>query len=155
LVSVASELSSSAATLAQSGGEERFSRLRGEMVDEQIARRGVRNQRVLAAMRDIPRHLFVRPSQQNEAYADKPLPIGNGQTISQPYIVAFMTELLDLQPDHVVLEIGTGSGYQAAVLARLAREVYTIEIIPNLAHEADARLAAMGYSNVEVKAGDG
>jgi protein-L-isoaspartate(D-aspartate) O-methyltransferase len=135
--------------------EERFRRLRAEMVGEQIARRGVKDERVLDVMRQVPRHLFVPPSERGEAYTDKPLPIGDGQTISQPYIVAFMTELLGVRPDDTVLEIGTGSGYQAAVLARLARRIYTIEIIPSLAHEAERRLQAMGYANVEVRAGDG
>jgi protein-L-isoaspartate(D-aspartate) O-methyltransferase len=125
------------------------------MVEEQIARRGVKDQRVLEAMREIPRHLFVPASERSEAYADKPLPIGESQTISQPYIVALMTELLNVGPGDTVLEIGTGSGYQAAVLARLARKVYTIEIVPRLAREAAERLTTMGYSNVEVRAGDG
>jgi len=140
---------------SQGDPEERFRRLRAEMVAEQIAGRGVKDERVLEVMRTLPRHLFVPPSAQAEAYADKPLPIGGGQTISQPYIVAFMTELLGVGPEDTVLEIGTGSGYQAAVLGRLARQVYTIEIIPRLAQEAEARLKVMGYSNVEVKAGDG
>ncbi len=140
---------------SQADPEERFQRLRMEMVVEQIAGRGVRDERVLEVMRTIPRHLYVPPSAQSEAYADRPLPIGDGQTISQPYIVAFMTELLDLGPEDTVLEIGTGSGYQAAVLARLARRVYSIEIIPRLAQEAEARLQAMGYTNIEVRAGDG
>jgi protein-L-isoaspartate(D-aspartate) O-methyltransferase len=140
---------------AQADPEERYRRLRAEMVRDQIAGRGVHDERVLAVMRDLPRHLFVPLSQRAEAYADKPLPIGDGQTISQPYIVGLMTELLRPEPDDVVLEIGTGSGYQAAVLARLARQVYTIEIIPWLAQEAERRLAEMGFSNVEVKAGDG
>lgn len=140
---------------SQADPEERFQRLRMEMVAEQIAGRGVRDEGVLEAMRTIPRHLYVPLSAQSQAYADRPLPIGDGQTISQPYIVAFMTELLDLGPQHTVLEIGTGSGYQAAVLARLARRVYTIEIIPRLAQEAEARLRAMGYTNIVVRAGDG
>jgi protein-L-isoaspartate(D-aspartate) O-methyltransferase len=140
---------------AQADTEETYRRLRAEMVKEQIVGRGVRDERVLEVMRDLRRHLFVPPSRQAEAYADKPLPIGDGQTISQPYIVALMTELLRPEPDDVILEIGTGSGYQAAVLARLARQVYTIEIIPRLAQEAERRLAELGFSNVEVKAGDG
>jgi protein-L-isoaspartate(D-aspartate) O-methyltransferase len=125
------------------------------MVEEQIAGRGVKDARVLEVMGTIPRHLFVPPSARAEAYADRPLPIGDGQTISQPYIVAFMTELLGLGPEDTVLEIGTGSGYQAAVLGRLAREVYSIEIVPRLAQEAAARLQSMGFANVTVKAGDG
>jgi protein-L-isoaspartate(D-aspartate) O-methyltransferase len=140
---------------AQADTEETYRRLRAEMVRDQIAGRGVQDEQVLTVMRDLPRHWFVPPSQQAEAYADKPLPIGNGQTISQPYIVGLMTELLRPEPDDVILEIGTGSGYQAAVLARLARQVYTIEIIPRLAQEAERRLAELGFSNVEVKAGDG
>ena len=139
----------------QAGPQEKYQQLRAEMVRDQIAGRGVRNERVLEVMRDLPRHLFVSPSRQAEAYADKPLPIGDDQTISQPYIVALMTELLRPEADDVILEIGTGSGYQAAVLARLARQVYTIEIIPRLAQEAEQRLADMGFSNVRVKAGDG
>ena len=103
---------------------------RERMVKWQIEARGVRNARVLAAMRKVPRHLFVPPDQQPQAYADQPLPIGYRQTISQPYVVAFMTEALELRPEDRVLEIGTGSGYQAAVLAEVAKEVYTIEIIP-------------------------
>ena len=145
----------SGVTGAQADSEERFRRLRAEMVEEQIAGRGIKDERVLEVMRALPRHLFVPPSVQTEAYADKPLPIGDRQTISQPYIVAFMTELLGPGPQDAILEIGTGSGYQAAVLARLARQVYTIEIIPRLAHEADTRLQGMGYSNIEVKTGDG
>ncbi len=140
---------------AQADPETRFRRLRAEMVEEQIVRRGVTDARVLGVMRELPRHLFVPPSVRDEAYADKPLLIGDRQTISQPYIVAFMTELLGAGPEDAVLEIGTGSGYQAAALARLARRVYTIEIIPRLAQEAEARLREMGYVNIEVKAGDG
>lgn len=153
-ISVAGILSSGASE-AQGGSEERFQRLRAQMVEQQIARRGVRDERVLEVMRQVPRHLFVPLSARREAYTDRPLPIGDGQTISQPYIVAFMTELLSVRPDDTVLEIGTGSGYQAAVLARLARQVFTIEIIPRLAQDAERRLQALGYANVEVKAGDG
>lgn len=129
--------------------------LRERMVKQQIAARGVRDTRVLTAMRNIPRHLFVPEDLRSAAYSDRPLPIGYGQTISQPYIVAYMTELLDLSPDHKVLEIGTGSGYQAAVLSRLAREVYTIEIIPELGNAAAERLRELGYDNVTVRIGDG
>jgi protein-L-isoaspartate(D-aspartate) O-methyltransferase len=125
------------------------------MVREQIVARGVKDARVLAVMREVPRHLFVPPQLAAQAYSDGPLPIGADQTISQPYIVALMTELLRPQPDDVVLEIGTGSGYQAAVLARLAGKVYTIEIVPALAKSAGQRLARLGYSNVTGKAGDG
>ena len=128
---------------------------RARMVETQIVARGVRDPRVLEAMRDVPRHLFVDASQRTAAYEDHPLPIAGHQTISQPYIVALMTELLDLQPGETVLEIGTGSGYQSAVLARLARQVYSIEIVPELAREAGERLQRLGYANVTVREGDG
>ena len=125
------------------------------MVAAQIEERGVRDPRTLAAMRKVPRHLFVPPHLAHDAYADHPLPIGHGQTISQPYIVAFMTEALGLRGGETVLEIGTGSGYQAAVLAEIAARVYTIEIVAPLAEESRERLARLGYGNVEVRAGDG
>lgn len=126
------------------------------MVDETIAARGVADEDVLQAMRMVPRHLFVPDSFENQAYADHPLPIGYGQTISQPYIVAWMTELLALQPGDKVLEIGTGSGYQAAVLAELGYvDVYSIEIVPELAERAAQTLESAGYSDVHVKQGDG
>ena len=128
---------------------------RKSMVQQQIAARGVRDQRVLQAMRKVPRHLFVPPGMQPYAYVDSPLPIGYEQTISQPYIVAFMTEALSLEPDDRVLEIGTGSGYQAAVLSVMVREVYSIEIVQPLATEAAERLGRLGYRNVTVRAGDG
>jgi protein-L-isoaspartate(D-aspartate) O-methyltransferase len=128
---------------------------REAMVRRQIEARGVRDPNVLKAMRMVPRHAFVPQEQQSSAYADHPLPIGHGQTISQPYIVAFMTEALQLDPNSVVLEIGTGSGYQAAVAAEIAREVYTIEIVEPLATSAAETLRALGYANVHVKAGDG
>jgi len=128
---------------------------RARMVESQIVARGVRDSRVLAAMREVPRHLFVDPAHRAQAYEDHPLPIAGNQTISQPYIVALMTELLDLQPDDTVLEIGTGSGYQSAVLSRLAKEVYSIEIVPELAQGATERLRKLGYGNVTVKEGDG
>jgi protein-L-isoaspartate(D-aspartate) O-methyltransferase len=132
-----------------------WSVLREEMVKQQIEARGVTNPRVLEAMRRVPRHLFVPEAHRGKAYRDHPLPIGHGQTISQPYIVAVMTELLDPQPGDRVLEIGTGSGYQAAVLSRLVAKVYTIEIIPELAEGARIALAAEGHENVEVITGDG
>lgn len=113
------------------------------------------SERVLAAMAGVPRHLFVPPSLESRAYDNGPLPIGHGQTISQPYIVALMTELLRLLPKAVVLEVGTGSGYQAAVLARLVRQVYSVEIVPALAAEAAARLRRLGVDNVVVCQGDG
>lgn len=129
--------------------------LREQMVRQQIERRGVRNRAVLRAMREVPRHLFVPEPLRRSSYEDHPLPIGHGQTISQPYIVAAMTEMLDPQPADRVLEIGTGSGYQAAVLARLVRHVYTIELVEPLGRQALARLAELGYGNVTVRIGDG
>ncbi len=128
---------------------------RQKMVHRQIAGRGVSDPNVLSAMRTVPRHAFVRPDDIYQAYDDRPLPIGYDQTISQPYIVAFMTEALALKPNSKVLEIGTGSGYQAAVCAEIAAEVYTIEIIKGLAESAEKRLKELGYRNVSVKAGDG
>ena len=128
---------------------------RRQMVNEQIADRDVTDRRVLEAMRKVPRHRFVPPALVSRAYDDSPLPIGYEQTISQPFIVAHMTEALDVQPGHTVLEIGTGSGYQAAVLGELARTVHTIEIVPELARSAAATLQALGYGNVHVRAGDG
>jgi protein-L-isoaspartate(D-aspartate) O-methyltransferase len=125
------------------------------MVEEQIQARGVRDPRVLDAMRRVPRHELVPPSERERAYEDRPLPIGKGQTISQPYVVAAMTEALTLGGDERVLEVGTGSGYQAAVLSLLAKQVYSIEIVPELAQRARADLARLGYANVEVKQGDG
>jgi protein-L-isoaspartate(D-aspartate) O-methyltransferase len=132
-----------------------FEALRQAMVSDQIAARGVRHEGVLRAMRAIPRHLFVPENLMSSAYEDRPLPIGSGQTISQPYIVAYMTELLQPDGSGTVLEVGTGSGYQAAVLSLLYREVYTIEILPELAESAKARLRDLGFSNVEVRTGDG
>ena len=128
---------------------------RTRMVAQQIRARGVADARVLEAMGTVPRERFVPSELAFRAYDDMPLPIGLGQTISQPYIVAYMTEMLGVTPDHRVLEIGTGSGYQAAVLGELAREVYTIEIVPELARRAAATLEALGYTNVHVRAGDG
>ena len=125
------------------------------MVDEQIARRGIRDQWVLAAMRKIERHRFVSEAQRSGAYEDHPLPVGEGQTISQPYIVALMTEALALQGDERVLEVGTGSGYQTAILAELAAEVYSVEILPRLAEQARATLEDLGYRNVHIRLGDG
>jgi protein-L-isoaspartate(D-aspartate) O-methyltransferase len=125
------------------------------MVVDQIAARGVRDPRVLAAMRDVPRHLFVPPELQRQAYADRPLSIGYDQTISQPYIVALMTELARPGPSDRALEVGTGSGYQAAVLSRLVAHVYTIEIVEPLARSAGERLKNLGYANVTARAGDG
>jgi protein-L-isoaspartate(D-aspartate) O-methyltransferase len=125
------------------------------LVERTIVGRGVSDPAVVDAMRTVPRHRFVPDDYLDQAYADHPLPIGYGQTISQPYIVALMTEMLKLEPDDRVLEIGTGSGYQAAVLAEIIDEVYTIEIIPELAESAAARLAALGYDNITATQGDG
>lgn len=125
------------------------------MVEEQIQRRGVTNERVLDAMRRVPRHAFVPDPFGAAAYQDQPLPIGHDQTISQPYIVAYMTELVDPQPTDRVLEIGTGSGYQSAVMAELAAEVYSIEIVDALAARARDTLTRLGYRNVHVRSGDG
>jgi protein-L-isoaspartate(D-aspartate) O-methyltransferase len=125
------------------------------MVEEQIRQRGVSDARVLDAMRTVPRHRFVPPALESSAYDDGPLPLGSGQTISQPYVVAYMAEMLDVGPDHVVLDVGTGSGYHAAVLAQIAREVYSIEIVPELAARAAETLRALGYDNVHVRHGDG
>jgi len=125
------------------------------MVETQIKARGIKDARVLSAMLKVERHRFVPKEYQNMAYSDQPLPIGEGQTISQPYIVALMTELLELKGRERVLEIGTGSGYQAAVLAELAKEVYSIEIVETLASQARDRLLELGYRNIYVKAGDG
>ncbi|KPL19753.1 MAG: protein-L-isoaspartate O-methyltransferase [candidate division Zixibacteria bacterium SM23_81] len=129
--------------------------LRKQMVKGQIATRGVADENVLAAMRKVPRHEFVPEGLRQAAYDDRPLPIGSGQTISQPYIVALMTEVLRIAPGEKVLEIGTGSGYQAAILAELTDQVYTIEILEDLGHRAEQTLRRLGYSQVEVKIGDG
>jgi len=128
---------------------------RDRMVADQILSREVKDQRVLAAMAAVPRHEFVPPDQRPSAYEDRPLPIGEGQTISQPYIVARMTELLEVKAGDKVLEIGTGSGYQAAILAELTPQVYTIEILPTLASRAEQTLHRLGYHTVKVKTGDG
>lgn len=125
------------------------------MVDTQLIPRGIKDERVLAAMRKVPRHLFVDGALQYKAYDDMALPIGEDQTISQPYMVAIMTELLQLRGDEKVLEIGTGSGYQAAVLAELSFAVFTIERKAVLAGKAEERIRALGYSNIKVKIGDG
>jgi len=137
------------------GSKGSFKTMRERMVETQIKARGIKDPRVLSAMLKVERHLFVPRRSQSSAYSDHPLPIGEGQTISQPYIVAFMTELLDLKGTEKVLEIGTGSGYQAAILAELAREVYTIEIVETLGLSAEKLLQALGYRNIRVKVGDG
>ncbi len=132
-----------------------FQAERLRMVNEQLKGRDIRDPRVLDAILKVPRHLFVPELLRPEAYRDSPLPIGHDQTISQPYIVAFMTQALDVQSDHRVLEIGTGSGYQAAVLGLLANRVYTIEIIAPLATRARGTLTGLGYRNIEVRTGNG
>jgi len=128
---------------------------REEMVKSQIEKRGVADPATLAALRKTPRHLFVPANSINDAYDDRPFPIVYGQTISQPYIVAYMTEIIKPQPAHRVLEIGTGSGYQAAVLAEIVKEVYTIELVDSLGSQAKNRLNKLNYKNVTVKTGDG
>jgi protein-L-isoaspartate(D-aspartate) O-methyltransferase len=125
------------------------------MVDSQIEGRGISDPATLAAMREVPRWEFVPENIQRRAFEDNPLPIGEGQTISQPFIVAYMTEALKLEAEDKVLEVGTGSGYQAAILGVIAREVYTIEIVPSLAEKARETLERLGYDNVHVRAGDG
>jgi len=135
--------------------DEGLAGLRKQMVENQLVYRGIRDVRVLEAMSRIPRHLFLDAGQREAAYDDSPIPIGYGQTLSQPYIVAFMTEQLELSGTEKVLEIGTGSGYQTALLAELAREVYSIEIIDALACRARALLESLGYSNIQFSVGDG
>ncbi len=135
--------------------ESDFMQSRRAMVEFQIARRGISDSRILDAMLEVPRHLFVPPEITDSAYDDSPLPIGFGQTISQPYIVALMTELINPKPDNIILEIGTGSGYQTAVLSRLVKKVYSIERIPELAESAQNTLDRLGYDNIEIFTGDG
>jgi len=125
------------------------------MIQQQVVERGIRDERVLAALRTVPRDKFFPAGSKDEAFADRAAPIGHGQTISQPYMVALMTQRLDVQPDHKVLEIGTGSGYQTAILAQLARDVYTIERVKPLLDDAWERLMDMGYRNVHFRHGDG
>ncbi len=138
-----------------SSGESAFEVLRERMVREQIMHRGITDSLVVSSMLQVPRHMFVPERLVNTAYVDSPLPIGEDQTISQPYIVAVMTRALGLSGGEAVLEVGTGSGYQAAVLANIADSVYTIEIIPELARRAEATLDSLGYHNVVVRTGDG
>jgi protein-L-isoaspartate(D-aspartate) O-methyltransferase len=135
--------------------EEGFARARAAMVEKQVAARGVRSPAVLEALRTVPRHLFIPPAYRGEAYEDHPVPIGDGQTISQPFIVGLMTESLDLRKGEKVLEVGTGSGYQAAVLSLLAGDVFTVEINEDLARLAADTLKSLGYGNVHVRCGDG
>ncbi len=142
----------------QGGGvsqDSTYDRERKEMVEDQIRRRGIKDRKVLKAMLRVPRHLFVPEQMKELAYGDEPLPIGEGQTISQPYIVAYMTEALRLGGRERVLEIGTGSGYQTAVLAEIVREVYTVELIPELSNRARTVLEKLGYRNVHFRIGDG
>jgi len=134
---------------------ENYADQRKEMVKNQLERRGIRDERVLQAMREVPRHLFIDEKYRDLAYADHPLPIDAKQTISQPYIVALMTEVVEVKNGDKVLEIGTGSGYQAAVLAHLTDEVYSVEIIKELAEKADCTLKELGYTHVRIKWGDG
>jgi len=146
--------------LAEERDEARFRLLRERMVKEQIShppdyRGPVKDDRVLHAMRTVPRHLFVRPQDVSRAYRDNPIPIGYGQTISQPYIVALMTEMLDVRPEHKVLEIGTGSGYQAAILSSLVKDVYSVEIVKALGQQAIDRLKRLKYDNIHIKVADG
>ncbi len=136
-------------------GSDPYAAERHRMVSRQLEPRGITDQRVLRAMQTVPRHLFVPEQYRSDAYGDFPLPIGSGQTVSQPYIVALMTELLKVEPTDTLLEIGTGSGYQAAILGELAARVYTIEILPELAARADSLLDSLHYDNIEVRAGDG
>lgn len=134
---------------------QRYDKEKQQMVKNQIIDRGIKDSKVIAAMKDVDRHVYVPENYRDMAYSDRPLPIGNGQTISQPYIVALMTELLELEEGEKVLEIGTGSGYQAAVLSHITSEVYSIEIIEELAKEAKKNLQKQGYNNIKLKTGDG
>jgi protein-L-isoaspartate(D-aspartate) O-methyltransferase len=134
---------------------DRFQAQRSAMVAEQLRNRGIRDERVLQAMEKVPRHVFVPRHLQKIAYDDNPVPVGEAQTVSQPYIVAYMLQTLHTAPEHCVLEIGTGTGYEAALLAELARQVYTIECVPALAVAAKANLEGLGYRNLEVISGDG
>ena len=144
-----------APTVVYAQARQSWAEARNKMVDEEIVGAGVKNPRVIDAMRKTPRHEFIPFAQRAHAYLDMALPIGEGQTISPPFIVAYMTESIDPQPGDKVLEIGTGSGYQAAVLSPLVHEVYTIEIVPALGRKAEKTLQRLGYSNVHVKVGDG
>lgn len=142
---------------AQVGDEEKgaYHQKAVKMVEEQVIARGVTDDRVIEAMKRVPRHLFIPSGERDQAYGDHPLPIGEGQTISQPYVVAKMTELLKLKGNEKVLEIGTGSGYQAAILGRIAKEIHTVEIRESLARSAEETLEELGYSNVHVHLGNG
>jgi protein-L-isoaspartate(D-aspartate) O-methyltransferase len=136
-------------------GKPSLEEARQQMVERQLAQRGITDGRVLQVMREVPRHRFVPEDLWDMAYRDTPLPIGHGQTISQPYIVAYMTQMLHLDPDDRVLEVGTGSGYQVAILSRLAKQVYTIERVEELVRHAEQVLRELGYDNISVRVGDG
>jgi len=140
---------------SQDSNEDKYTRQRKTMVEQQIKARGIRNGQVLSALMDVPRHKFVQEEYKNSSYDDRPLPIGYNQTISQPYIVAYMTEILNPDSTQDVLEIGTGSGYQAAILSLLYKNVYTIEIIEPLGEKAKKAFIEEGYKNIKVKIGDG
>ncbi len=155
LVAVTAVVTSVFASSGCSTGDVVYDKMRSEMVRDQVAARGITDEAVLAAMLSVPRHLFVPRELMGMAYIDSPLPIGQEQTISQPYIVGLMTSALSPGRDARILEIGTGSGYQAAVLSRIVDSVFTIEIIPELAAQASIRLDSLGYGNVRVLAGDG
>jgi protein-L-isoaspartate(D-aspartate) O-methyltransferase len=152
---VSAVVSSAITATASAQKADQFAAARQQMIERDLKGRDITNPAVLKAMEDVPRHRFVPSGMQDQAYADCPLPIGHGQTISQPYVVAFMTQMLEVRPDDKILEIGTGCGYQAAVLARLAQQVYTIEIVKPLADEARKLLTELGYKNIFIKAGDG
>jgi len=155
LVIISLIVSSEFGCIAREPEEVSLMKAKEHMISSDLMGRGIQNTNVLEAMRNVDRHEFVPEKLKQLAYADHPLPIGSGQTISQPYIVAAMTELIDPQPDHVVLEVGTGSGYQAAVLSVLVRDVYSVEIIPELGETSAALLQRLGYTNVHVRVGDG
>lgn len=140
---------------SEPGDDENYKRMREEFVVDQMEARGIKDEKVLRAMRDIPRHLFVPDKYKASAYGDFPLPIGFGQTIPQPYIGALMTELLEPETDQIALEVGTGSGYQAAVLSRIVKTIYTVEIIPPLGEAAGKLFEFLGYKNVKARIGDG
>lgn len=154
-LALAASLATGAGCRDESHESDDMTEQRHEMVRAQIQARGIQDPRVLDAMRDVKRHLFVPSESTEDAYEDFPLPIGEGQTISQPYIVALMTELLETKPTDHVLEVGTGSGYQAAVLSRLVADVYSIEIVKSLSDIAAKRLDLLGYDNVHLRVGDG
>ncbi|HEV8581144.1 MAG TPA: protein-L-isoaspartate(D-aspartate) O-methyltransferase [Thermoanaerobaculia bacterium] len=155
LRSLALGLAIAVAPAAAMPGGDGFEMLRHAMVEQQVRQRGITRPDVIAAMEQVPRHLFVPDALREKAYSDQPLALGQGRTVYQPYVVALMTQLLELKHGDKVLEIGTGSGYHAAVLSRIAREVYSIEIVPPVASQASKRLSVLGYHNVEVRAGDG